>query len=383
MIESDVIIVGGGPAGSSCASVLTANGLKVILLDRRTFPRDKLCAGWVTPPVLDALNIDLHGYAKENLLTPIHGFRISVLPSDCVETRYDETVSYGIRRCEFDTYLLRRCGAEVIEGCYVKNIVKRDAQWVVNQAYTAPLLIGAGGFACPVVRAIDAKCKQGELAVAAKEIEFKLSASESRNIPVQSGIPELHFCRDLKGYGWCFRKGDYLNIGIGREAKGSLGRHLADYLDYLQQTGRITAEVTRKFPGHAYLIYGHTPRKIVASGVLLIGDAAGLAYPKSGEGIRPAVESGLLAGEVVVNAKSDYSESTLHAYEQRLHEIYGNRQPGKPLIPRRLTVTAGRYLMSTRWFTRKFVLDQWFLHRRETRPVFSALSRQGPPALLP
>ena len=115
MIKSDVIIVGGGPAGSSCASVLTKNGLKVTLLDRRTFPRDKLCAGWVTPPVFDALNIDLPGYAKENLLTPIRGFRTSVLPSDCVETLYDETVSYGVRRCEFDTYLLRRCGDQAAD----------------------------------------------------------------------------------------------------------------------------------------------------------------------------------------------------------------------------------------------------------------------------
>lgn len=363
MIESDVIIVGGGPAGSSCASVLTANGLKVTLLDRQSFPRDKLCAGWVTPPVFESLNIDLEGYASECLLVPIRGFRTSVLPLDCVNTRYDKIVSYGIRRCEFDTYLLRRCGAETVEGCYVKEIAKRDGRWLVNDEYSAPMLIGAGGFACPVVRAMDAKSRHGELAVAAKEIEFELDEADAEKLPLESGLPELHFCSDLKGYGWCFRKGDYLNVGMGREEKGNLTSHLEKYLDYLEETGRIPREMKRKFPGHAYLIYGHTPRKIVDPGVLLIGDAAGLAYPRSGEGIRPAVESGMLAARVILDAKLDYSATSLKRYEQGLEEIYGSRRQGKTLIPRSLIVAAGRYLMSTIWFTRHCVLDRWFLHR--------------------
>ena len=95
----------------------------------------------------------------------------------------------------------------------------------------------------------------------------------------------------------------------------------------------------------------------------MIGDAAGLAYPRSGEGIRPAVESGMLAARVILDAKLDYSATSLKRYEQGLEEIYGSRRQGKTLIPRSLIIAAGRYLMSTIWFTRHCVLDRWFLHR--------------------
>ena len=71
----EVLIVGGGPAGSTLARVLKQTGIEVAILDKAVFPRDKICAGWVTPAVMEELEIDLEDYAAHNVLQPIHGFR--------------------------------------------------------------------------------------------------------------------------------------------------------------------------------------------------------------------------------------------------------------------------------------------------------------------
>jgi menaquinone-9 beta-reductase len=111
MDRVDVLVIGGGPAGSTCARQLRRSGLDVAVLDKRSFPRDKVCAGWITPAVVDALEMDLDDYGRERTLQPLTGFRISMMGRPEAEVRYDEPVSYGIRRCEFDHYLLVRSGA--------------------------------------------------------------------------------------------------------------------------------------------------------------------------------------------------------------------------------------------------------------------------------
>ncbi|HML18716.1 MAG TPA: FAD-dependent oxidoreductase, partial [Bryobacteraceae bacterium] len=108
------MIVGGGPAGSSCAWELRRSGLDVAILDKQVFPRDKVCGGWITPSVFSELEIDPSDYAQGRLLQPITAFRIGCIGGTSVDTEYGKTVSYGIRRCEFDDYLLRRSGARVL-----------------------------------------------------------------------------------------------------------------------------------------------------------------------------------------------------------------------------------------------------------------------------
>src|SRR6187399_1861795 len=111
MDRCDVLVVGGGPAGSSCARRLVRAGLDVVVLDKATFPRDKVCAGWITPAVVDELELDLSDYAASRILQPITGFRVAMLGGRDVTLAYERPVSYGIRRCEFDDYLLQRSGA--------------------------------------------------------------------------------------------------------------------------------------------------------------------------------------------------------------------------------------------------------------------------------
>jgi len=135
MLSTDVVIAGGGPAGSTCAWMLRQAGLDVVVVDKASFPRDKICAGWITPQVLDDLQLDADGYRAGRTFQPITGFRVGVIEgADAVDTRYDRPVSFGIRRCEFDDYLLRRSGARVMSGTPVATIRRDRGRWIVNEA---------------------------------------------------------------------------------------------------------------------------------------------------------------------------------------------------------------------------------------------------------
>jgi len=363
----DVLVVGGGPAGSSCAWKLVQAGLDVLVLDKQVFPRDKVCAGWVTPPVIEVLNLDLDDYRRSRVLQPISGFRTGLIDGAAVLTEYGGTVSYGIRRCEFDHYLLRHSRARVASGEPLESIERLDGRWRVNQRIETPLLIGAGGHFCPVARHLGANPGATERVVAAKEIEFEMTEEQRRTCRVDGQCPELYFCRDLMGYGWVFRKGDFLNIGLGREDNHRLTGQIDDFLAFLKRERRVPGDVSGRFKGHAYLLRGRGGRRCVDDGVLLVGDAAGLASPQSGEGIRPAVESGLLAAQTIIEARGDYRADTLAPYVRRLasrFEAAGTGTSGGSASA--LRVLVGRRLLGNAWFTRRVLLDRWFLHRRQS-----------------
>lgn len=364
MDACDALIIGGGPAGSSCAWQLSQQGMDVMVMDKASFPRDKVCAGWITPAVLQVLQLDPLVYVRERTLQPISAFRTGLIHGDDLVTRYPATVSYGIRRAEFDDYLLARSGARLNLGQALKSIERRGSQWIINGCITTPMLIGAGGHFCPVARFLGAKLGTGEAAVTAQEIEFEMTPAEFGECQARPDTPELYFCQDLKGYGWVFRKGNHLNIGLGRENAQHLPEELRSFCAFLKERGRIPQSIPEKFHGHAYLLYGHAPRKLMDDGVLLVGDAAGLAYPQSGEGIRPAVESGLMAAATILEARNDYRSQKLMAYRRRLSARYGVVKAGRA-GPESLRSLLSGTLLGSRWFTRHMLLDRWFLRKHE------------------
>ncbi|MCA9097817.1 MAG: FAD-dependent monooxygenase, partial [Planctomycetaceae bacterium] len=318
--DYDVLIVGGGPGGSSCAWGLRDSGLRVAILDKAEFPRHKVCAGWITPQVLETLSIDPEDYGEGRTLQPITGFQTGLIGKRTLETRYDRVVSYGIRRCEFDDYLLHRSGAELLQGESLTShrLLPDGEGWLINESLTARMLVGAGGHFCPVARGLNPDAKKTENVVLAREVEFPLDERQKQECLVRGETPELYFAPDLGGYGWCFRKGDYLNIGLGRRGEKHLTEHLYAFITDLQRSRRIPSHIPIPFQGHAYRLHDGEMPRVVADSLLLVGDAAGLAYPESGEGIRPAVESGLLAAGIIEAAAGDYSRRQLSSYETAL-----------------------------------------------------------------
>jgi geranylgeranyl reductase family protein len=366
MESCDVLIVGGGPAGSSCAWQLRRRGLDVVVLDRSEFPRDKVCAGWITPQIVESLHLDLEEYRKTRVLQPLEGFTTGLVGGRPSVVSYGDTISYAIRRCEFDEYLLRRSGARLRLGEPLESAVRRDDAWWINESVRARVLVGAGGHFCPVARLLGADVGHGERAICAQEIEFRMSAAESAQCPVEPHQGELYFCDDLEGYGWCVRKGDYLNVGLGRTDNHGLKEAVHAFWDWLAGMGRIPRGMTPRFKGHAYLLYDDARRTLLGDHAVLIGDAAGLAYDRSGEGIRPAVESGLIAAQVIEQLLGGEARA-LDGYVARLEARFGRRPATQaPLraasgpIRRRL----GRLLVANRQFARHVILDRNFLHRQ-------------------
>lgn len=298
MIEADVIVVGGGPAGSSCAWRLRRYGIEPLVLDRAEFPRLKLCAGWITPEVVRDLEIDPARYPHsfltfERLRNQVGPLRFSV-----------RTTQHSIRRIEFDHWLLQRSGARVVTH-QVKRIAREGEYWVLDDRFRCRWLVGAGGTRCPVYRTLfkDSHPRDPGRQVAVLEAEFPCAWSD----------PDcrLWFFRDrLPGYSWYVPKaGGHLNIGVGglaerlARSERTLAAHWERLVADLRAAGLLTAEPPAP---QGYTYYTADPRGTPLlperDGAILVGDAASLATVDLCEGIGPAVASGILAAERIAGA---------------------------------------------------------------------------------
>ena len=281
----DAIIVGGGPAGSSCAREMVAAGLDVA--GRRS------CA---VPARQDLRRLD-HPAGGGNAATRPQGVRhrharasrspVSRLESSAdVSGRRDTTAQSATAFSGANSTATSSSvsGARLETGRTLTSLRRDQSTWIVNEQHRTPLLVGAGGHFCPVAKHLKKRPGPEAPVVAAQEIEFPVEPSEEPHYPIAPETPELYFWPDLQGYGWCFRKARHLNVGVGRIGGTRFGEHVRRFVQFLRASGKAPATLPLRWPGHAYLLYGDV-RPLIADGVLLVGDAAGLAYPQSGEGI--------------------------------------------------------------------------------------------------
>jgi uncharacterized protein (TIGR02246 family) len=354
--------------------MLRRAGWDVVVADRARFPRDKVCAGWLTPGVFPLLDLEPDEYRAAGLtLQEITAFRTGVIGGSAVETRYTHVASYAIRRVEFDDFLLRRACVRVLEGMPISTLRRERDRWIANEAIDARVVVGAGGHFCPVARHLRGGADTSP-PVVAKEAEFLM---DGRRAGTNGSTPELFFCRDLEGYGWCVRKGDYLNVGIGRRTSADFNSHVQDFMAFLERTDTLRPASDLKWRGHAYLAAGAGIRPLVDDGMMLIGDAAGLAYAESGEGIGPAIESGRLAAETLIALDGRSNAADLQPYVEALMKRHP-RATSTPTPLKSAVAALGRLLLHSRAFTRHVVLDRWFLRNAlppglqiKTRPTLT------------
>jgi len=337
-------------------------------MDARTFPRDKVCAGWITPQVIADLDLDVDDYRRGRTFQPITAFRTGLIGASAdLETVYEHPVSFGIRRCEFDDYLLRRSRARLCLGSPVSSVRRDGSRWIVNETIATAMLVGAGGHFCPVARLFGGRPGAPPVVVA-QETEFSIAAEEASSFLTAPATPELYFSRDLKGYGWCFRKQAYVNVGFGSLDRRLLPHATSEFVAFLKSRGRIPASTPWRWHGHAYLLSEPPARQLLDDGVLLVGDAAGLAYPQSGEGIRPAIESGLMAAAAILDARGRYTRDRLAAYEITLRHRFGASTAMRLLsraIPARLSAAIAPRLFRMPSFVRHVLIERWFLHAHQ------------------
>jgi geranylgeranyl reductase family protein len=346
----DLIIVGGGPAGTSAAMRARDYGLNTLVIDKKKFPRDKTCGDALSGKTVDILR-------KLSLLD-----KITALPTFTsksvvfgapngkeISIRFrhkdPDKESYGfiVRRRYFDNFLLeeaKKRGAVVKENTVFTALIKDEITGAAagiktivsgkEEVYYAPLIIGADGFGSKVAKEINSRTSSSKYLMAATRSYYK-------GVEGMSDAIELYFMDDLKyGYFWIFPMTDgYANVGLGMR-KDHLGERIETLVQLQEQVinsprfrNRFkNAELEGKISGWT-LPTGNTWRKIYDGGVMLAGDAAGLIDPFTGEGIGNAMTSGYLAGEMAYKAATAarYDKNYLKEYEIKLkkklaHELY-------------------------------------------------------------
>ena len=312
VIRTDVLIVGGGPAGAACAWALRRYGVDCLILERELFPRVKLCAGWVVPEIFADLELSPESYPHPltrltSLALSVRGFRLRLRASQL-----------AVRRVEFDDWLLKRAGAPVAVH-QVRQVVRRDGGYVVDGDYFARVLVGAGGTQCPVARTFfaDANPRARDSLIVTQEEEFAYPHA----MEGPANACHLWFFEDgLPGYAWYVPKaGGFVNVGVGGkqvtlEARGdTIKRHWDALVAKLDRLGLVRGYAYRP-KGHAYYLRGAVSQGRVGN-AYVVGDAAGLATLDMGEGIAPAIRSGVLAAEAIAHG-GDYDWSSIRCWSQ-------------------------------------------------------------------
>ena len=349
----DLIIVGGGPAGAAAALYAQRYGLATLLLDKQCFPRDKICGDALSgkavailhelglfeevrhlpgaaitrivfgSPDATAASIDLRRYDLRDALTG------RVLPME----------GFVIRRAVFDDFLFtqaRAAAAHTLEGFAVRALLREGEQVCGVRGRTAdgtcldfraPLVLGCDGFNSIVARQSGLYRHESRAWMVALRQYFEGVAGLSNQI-------ELHFIDEVRpGYFWIFPlEGRRANVGIGMEHRVIKARGI-DLKEVLAAAVASPTFETRfsdarplEAPVGWNLPVGSRRRPAHGNGFLLLGDAAGLIDPFTGEGIGNALYSARFAVETAAQARAagDYSAGFLRRYEDRLWDALGS-----------------------------------------------------------
>ena len=312
MQRFDAVIVGGGPAGSATAIELARSGARVVLVDRATFPRDKPCGGGLTTRAFARCPVDPTPVVEDEVDLVELRFRYG----DTVVRHANAPVIRMTQRRNLDAFLLnaaRDAGVDVREGARVETI---DDTTVVagGMRVIGDVVVGADGANGIAARSlalgtgiVHGVALEGNVGYG----ELDRSRYEHRAVVELADIPG--------GYAWVFPKGDHVNVGVG--AWATEGKRLRDHLARLCESHGIPLASVRGLVGHRLpLRRPGTP--VAGERALLVGDAAGLIDPVSGDGMYECfVSAGLAAREV--RALLDGRVSTLAGYSASLDAAVG------------------------------------------------------------
>ncbi|MGC5009409.1 geranylgeranyl reductase family protein [Streptosporangium sp. DT93] len=346
--DADVIVVGAGPAGSTTAFHLAQAGLDVLLLEKTTFPREKVCGDGLTPRAVKQLiamgiDIDAPGWVRNKGLRVVGG-------GMRFELDWPELASYP----DFGLVRTRQDFDEILAG----NAVKAGVRLIQGVNVTAPVLDDRSGHVVGVVAKRDGEevTYRSRLVVAADGNSTRISLAmglhkrEDRpmGVAVRTYFESPRHDDDyletwlelwdgdtlLPGYGWIFGVGDGTsNVGLGLLNTSESFKGM-DYRDLLKrwvkgmppEWGYVEENMTSPIRGAALpMAFNRQPH--YTRGLVLVGDAGGMINPFNGEGIAYAMESGHIAAEAVVQALGRVTpaqrERVLRAYPQTLKDAYG------------------------------------------------------------
>jgi len=327
MPEYDVIVVGAGPAGSTAAKLLADRKLSVLLMDRKTFPRDKICAGWLNVRALHDFPYLKDGIA-DIVETPFYGITFhNCGMSKTTDYSQDEPAGYLTMRAKLDAWLkdcALKSGARLIEGCTVDDVTHDRAGITVRceggAVHTAKLVIGADGVSSRVARrtGLNPGWQNHQLVICINQDipcppeTIRQFFGDMPHIVMSIGYSMI------SGYAWCFPKREHICVGIGGRVASTKNIALifSNFFDDLKRLEVIPPDLawtetpTAMDPAGAAAIL--TAEQAFAEGrVLLVGDAGGFSSGSTGEGIYPGMMSAKLAADAI--AASLKTGDVMHA----------------------------------------------------------------------
>ena len=315
-LSYDVIVVGAGPGGSTTARFCAQAGLKTLLIEKEWLPRYKPCGGCLSTKTAQLLGFDLSPVLENT----IYGVHFTYCLKDHFTIRSEQPIAFLVMRGRFDQFLVKKAlemGAEILEGEKVERVEEKGQQVEVELARGKKLrcehLIGA----------------DGPESIVAKSLSLLPPKDDGYGIGVESEIPfrsiinfpkeDLHhihldFGRIPSGYGWVFPKREGLSIGIGGMFRDGVKMNPRPHLNaFINGLSYIKEGEVKKVLGHSLPSFYDEGQKVSQGKVLLVGDAAHLIDPLTGEGIYYAVRSGMLAAGAILQSKEkDISPSNLY-----------------------------------------------------------------------
>ena len=315
----DCIIVGAGPAGSSSAYHLAQKGHSVLIIDKADFPRQKSCGGGVSPAIADWFNFDFNSVVQNQVSQVKYTFKMSD-PAE-VELK-GVTPMWMVERSEFDNFLVEQAtskGAEFKSGVEVREVKLTGDTWQVNTSdgqFASKYLIAADGANSKIAKALG--FAEPEL-VPAASLQVPGEVSDRRKVTAFFDFGSLK-----NGFMWCFPKaGGYsFSAAYVRNSKGKadeLKKQLykyAELFDLNPSQGEYSEHPLNLWQEKSPL---HSDR------ALLAGEAAGIVDPLIGEGIRPAIYTGVQAATAIdkaiagdPNALANYSETVNQEWGENL-----------------------------------------------------------------
>jgi geranylgeranyl reductase family protein len=301
----DAIVVGGGPAGSTTAYRLAEQGASVLLADKATFPRDKPCGGGLTLRAVRQCPVDPTPVVEELVDQVELRFRYGA----SVVHRTSEPVVWMTQRSRLDAFLLdaaRQRGVEVREGVKVVIEPGNTVTLGTRERVVADTLVGADGANGITAKAVGL----------ADGITYGVAYEGNVKYPT---LPRERYSRRLVleladipgGYAWVFPKGDHANVGVG--GWQSEGPKLREHLRRACEAHGLDPDELEELRGHR-LPLRRPGTRIAGDRALLVGDAAGLIDPVSGDGMYECFVSSRLAAAAILDFLAGRSAS-LQPYE--------------------------------------------------------------------